>query len=297
MRRRLRAGAIVGVFGVACSGGSTAPAGGSVTRIVVSPASAAVPPGDSLALAAQAQDATGRPVSGVTLFWSSNDTSVAVVSQRGVVYGRSNGSARIAASADNESGNATVTVRPPTVQSVTVTPTPDTIWASAPGSTVTLTAVTRDGAGAVLTGQTVIWSTTSGLVTVDGGLVTATNVAAGSAVVVATSPDSGTPSGSATIVVRGHTRSVVLSPSQSALSATMLGGLPTQVQLSAAVTDLFGTDVSAERTLHWASSDTTAVTVDARGLVTARAASGQPVAIDATTVDGVTGTANITVFP
>jgi uncharacterized protein YjdB len=298
MRRRLRAGAIVGVAaGVACGSGSTGPSASSVARVVITPAAAAVAAGDSLVLAGQAQDSAGRPVAGVRLFWSSNDVSVAVVTQQGVVHAITNGSARIAASAENESGNATVTVRPPLVHSVTVSPTPDTIWASVPGNSVTLTAVTRDAAGAVLTGQPVIWSTANGLVTVDDGTVTATNVAAGSAVVVATSPDSGLPSGSATIVVNGHTRSVALTPTQALLAPGGLGGLPQTVQLTATVTDQFGSDVSAQRAVRWTSSDTAVASVSRTGLVTARAAAAQPATISATTVDGVAGTSSVTVVP
>jgi trimeric autotransporter adhesin len=275
----------------ACGSGSTAPPG-SVAKIVVSPDSTSLPGGETVVLSAQAQSSSGHTLSGVTIFWSTNDTAIATVSQAGVVTAHANGSARIAASADNQSGYATVVVQPLTVASVTLVPTLDTIYATAPRNSATITATTRDAAGAVLTGQPLIWSATGGVVDVtNSGLVTATNTAAGRATVTATSSAPGLPSGSATIVVIGHAAKVTVSPASSSLS---VGGvlLPATVQLSATITDTFGSTV-AGRTVHWTSSDPSVATVNSTGLVTAVAASATSVTITAATTDGVTGTASV----
>jgi uncharacterized protein YjdB len=249
--------------------------------------------GDSVSLSATPQSAAGKPVSGVTLFWSTNDSSIATVSQTGVVTAHANGSARIAASAENRSGFAAITVAPPLVASVTVAPTLDTIFAGAPGNTVTLTATTRDAAGHVLTGRPLIWSASGGVVNVVNGVVTGTNTAAGTATVTATSTDPGLPAGSATIVAIGHAHTVTLSPSATTLAVNS-PFFPSKVQLTARVVDSFGTTVTG-RALHWSTSDPTVATVDGTGIVTAVTTGVGRCTITATTTDGAAGTATINV--
>jgi uncharacterized protein YjdB len=279
---------------VACGSGSTSPSA-TVAQIVVSPDSTSLPAGDTVALTAQARTSAGHAVSGVTMFWSTNDALIATVSQTGVVSAHANGSARIAASADNVSGYAVVVVAPLTVASVTLAPTLDTIYASAPGNVETITATTRDAAGAILTGQPLIWSATGGVVNVANGVVTATNTAAGTATVTATSSAPGLPSGSATVVVIGHAHTVSVAPPSSTLSVAGIL-LSTTVQLSATITDTFGTNVSSSRSVTWTSSNPSVASVSAAGLVTAVSASATSVTITATTTDGVSGQASVTVL-
>ncbi|HWZ58966.1 MAG TPA: Ig-like domain-containing protein [Gemmatimonadaceae bacterium] len=292
MRAPLTLGILaVGVMG--CGSGSTAPPG-SVAQIIVTPDTSSIPGGATVTLTASAHSASGQTVSGVTIFWSTSDNTIAAVSQSGVVTALANGTARIAASAQNHSGFATVIVQPLTVATVTLSPTLDTIYATAPSNTVTLVATTRDAAGTVLTGQSLIWSETGGVVNVANGVVTATNTAAGTATVTATSPDPGLPSGSATVVVIGHAKTVTVSPANPTISVH--GVLfPTTVQLSAAITDTFGTDVTAHRTVTWASSNPSVATVSATGLVTAVGTSSSSATITATTTDGIVGSTVVNV--
>jgi trimeric autotransporter adhesin len=176
-----------------------------------------------------------------------------------------------------------------------VAPALDTIYASAPHNTETLTATTRDAAGAVLTGQPLIWSATGGVANVNGsGVVTAANTAAGTATVTATSTAAGLPAGSATVVVIGHTATVSVSPASTTLSTGNVL-FPSTVQLSATITDTFGTNVSAHRSVQWTSSAPSVARVSSTGLVTAVSASTTSVTITATTSDGVTGTAAVSV--
>jgi trimeric autotransporter adhesin len=280
---------------VACGSGSTSPSA-PITRIVVSPDTTSIPASNTVMLTAQAQSASGHPVSGVTMFWSTNDTLIATVSQNGLVTALANGVARIAASADNLSGYAVVIVQPLTVASVTLSPALDTIYATAPHNAVTLTATTRDAAGAVLTGQPLIWSATGGVANVANGVVTATNTAAGTATVTATSSAPGLPSGSATVVVIGHAHSVSVSPATTNLSVSGVF-IPTTVQLSATIIDTFGANVSSSRSVTWTSSAPSVATVSKTGLVTAVQSSTTSVTITATTTDGVSGHASVTVLP
>lgn len=293
----LRPGLVVfGVLavGTACGSGSTGPTA-SVARVVVTPDSASIPGGDSIALSAVAQSATGKTVSGVTLFWSTSDPNIATVSQSGMVTAVANGKAQIAASADNQSGTATIVVQPLTVASVSVSPTLDTIYASTPENTVTITATTRDAAGTILTGQPLIWSATGGVVNVSAsGVVTATNTAAGTATVTATSTAAGLPAASATVVVIGHAKTVSVSPTSTTLSTNGIL-FPTTVQLSVTITDTFGTNVTAHRTVEWTSSDASVAKVSSSGLVTAVSSSSSGATITATTTDGVSGSAAITI--
>src|SRR4029077_12380656 len=99
-------------------------------------------------------------------------------------------------------------------------------------------ATSFDAQGHELAGRPVTWSTSSSLVSVANGVVTATDAAAGSATVTATSSDPGSPSGSATVVVIGHVATVTVSPSSTVLSAS--GNLfANTVQLSAQLIDTF----------------------------------------------------------
>jgi hypothetical protein len=283
---------------LACNGGKTmAPTSTAIAKIVVSPDSAWVPTGHTLALKANAQSATTQQLPGQSFFWSSSDTLVATVTQSGVVSGRVPGAAQIGASAEGKSGFARVVVANPIVHSVTVTPAADSIYATGPGNSVTLTGTAYDSAGNQLPGRPLLWSTNSSVVTVSSlGLVTAANTAAGTAIVTATSRDSGFASASARIGVIGHIASVTVNPPISYLSSSGFSLLRT-VQLAAILTDTFGHDVSHQRAVSWSSGNTSVATVNRAGLVTAVANSNSYTTITATSPDGHKGSATVVVFP
>jgi Bacterial Ig-like domain (group 2) len=295
---RMAFGAIAAVLVYAACSSSTSPKSGAVASVVISPDSLGLTIGASGTLHAVAKDAQSNTLSGATFFWSTSDSNIARVSQSGEVTGLLAGAVQVGASTDGKTGVANVIVAPALVHSVTVSPALDTIFASAPSNTVTLTAAAFDAQGHQLVGQPVTWSTSSNLVSVANGVVTATDVAAGSATVTATSPDPGAPSGSATVVVIGHVATVTVSPSNTQLG--LPGGLfPDSVQLSAQLIDTFNTNVSGQRTVTWSSNNPSVATVGpTSGLVTAVADVGNGKAtITATTSDGTTGTAKVTVLP
>ena len=164
---------------LSCGSDSTGPGGGG-NGVTVTPNPDTVALGSTTTLHAAVEGATGNP----SIFWSSEDTSIATVSGTGVVTGVAVGTAHIAASSGGKSGIATVVVMPPGVASVRVTPTSAAITV---GGTIHLQAATLDANGAPLTGRAVTWaSSNESIATVDdSGVVT--GVATGADTITATS--------------------------------------------------------------------------------------------------------------
>jgi uncharacterized protein YjdB len=174
-------GCVLGTALLSCTGPTDAlPA--RVATVSVSPPSTRITVGSSVALQAVAEDASGRVLRDRQLFWTSNDTTIAVVSSAGVVSALRPGSARIAASAEGESGIAEVVVLVP-VDRVEIQPTAAIVGRN---RTRQFSAITYDADGQELTGRTVAWTTSDPTVaTVDAtGLVT--GVSAGGATITAT---------------------------------------------------------------------------------------------------------------
>jgi len=142
--------------------------------------------GQTVQLTATPKDASGNPLSGRAVTWSSSDTTVATVSRTGFVTAKGAGTATITATSEGKSGTATITVTsaPVPVASVTVTPSS----ASVPvGQTVQLSATPKDANGNPLSGRAVTWSSSdTAIATVNAsGRVTAK--APGSATITAAS--------------------------------------------------------------------------------------------------------------
>jgi uncharacterized protein YjdB len=290
-------GSLAAVLSYAACSSSTSPSSGVVTSVAISPDSLGLTIGASNTLHAIAHGAGSGTVADATFFWSTSDSAIVSVSQSGEVTALQAGAVQIAASTEGKTGIATVVVSQALVHSVTVSPANDTIFASAPSNTVTLSALTFDAQGHVLTGRPLTWSTSSGLVSVTNGVVTATDAGAGTATVTATSSDPGSPSGSATVAVIGHVATVTVSPNNTDLSVSGFIFAST-VQLSATLVDTFGNNVTGQRTVTWSSNNSAVASVNpTTGLVTAVATSGNTVTITATTADGATGTATVSVEP
>jgi alpha-tubulin suppressor-like RCC1 family protein len=184
------------VLAAACS--SDEPAGPEgpvpVASVTVSPASADVAVGATLALSAVTKDAGGNTLGGRTLDWTSSQPSVATVSASGVVTAVAGGEATITATSEGQAGSAFVTVNEP-VAAVTVSPEDPVIGI---GTTVTLTAETQVAGGEVVTGREITWSssnTSVARVNADG---TVAAVSTGTAAITATSEGQ---SGSADLTV------------------------------------------------------------------------------------------------
>jgi uncharacterized protein YjdB len=91
-----------------------APAPAPVASVVVSPSSASVSTGQTVALQATLRDAANNILTGRTVTWASSNTAVATVSLSGVVQGVTAGAATITATSEGKSGTASITVTSPT---------------------------------------------------------------------------------------------------------------------------------------------------------------------------------------
>jgi hypothetical protein len=140
--------------------------------------------GGTRQLQATPRTSTGLPVPGRTITWASANTALATVSSAGLVTGVAVGTTSITATVDGVIGRIDVQVRPVPVAAVQVTASVSTLEA---GQTTQLQAATLDSVGGALGGRPVAWSSSNSLVATvsPGGMVTA--VAAGSAVITATS--------------------------------------------------------------------------------------------------------------
>src|SRR5213075_2905071 len=84
-----------------------------VASVTVSPATASVATGGAIQLTATPKDASGNPLTGRTVTWSSSNTAVATVSGSGLVPGVVAGSATITATSEGQSGTSAITVTQP----------------------------------------------------------------------------------------------------------------------------------------------------------------------------------------
>jgi trimeric autotransporter adhesin len=167
-----------------------------VASVAVSPSSATLVVGQTVDLEAEPRDASGRPLSGRAVTWSSNRPEVATVTSSGIVAAVSAGSATITASSEGRSGNATIVVEAPTVNRVDVTPATTTVDI---GGSFRLTATVYDTRGNVIPGAHVAWaSSDTRIATVDNtGRVL--GVREGSVIITGTS---GNRAGTAAVSVR-----------------------------------------------------------------------------------------------
>ncbi|HJR63395.1 MAG TPA: Ig-like domain-containing protein [Gemmatimonadaceae bacterium] len=253
-----------------------------VGTVTIQPPTATLIVGQTTQLAATVRDGQGNVVSGATVVWSTNNGTVATVTNAGVVAGVSPGSATITATSGGRSGTAQITVNPVPVGSVTVEPSSVTLN---PTQTRQLTATVRDGSGNVLTGRTITWTTSNALIATvsNSGLVTA--LLPGSATITATAQGV---EGTATVTVNPFpVGSVSVDPT----SATVFIGRTTQ--LTATVRNTQG-EVMTGQAVTWSSSNSNVATVSTSGLVTG-VASGT--ATITATSGGRSGTSAITVTP
>ena len=258
--RRSKFGSLLSVLACAvvlfsCGGDSTGPGGGGAS-VVVTPDTASLALGASLTLSAAVKDANGNAVSGASVFWSSQDPTVATVSGTGVVTGIKIGVVRIAASSNGKSGFSSITVIPQGVASVVLTPTGAALKV---GETVHLVARTLDASGHELTGRTVSWSSSSAdVATVDNsGLVTAVGV--GAATITATSEGKSATAGIA--VASAVAASITVAPT----SVTITTGQTSQ--LTATVKDANGAVISGAP-VTWGVDHANIALVSSTGLVT-----------------------------
>lgn len=253
----------------------------AVASVAVVPASGALLVGGTLQLTATPQSATGAALPGRTVTWLTSNASVATVSGTGLITAQAIGTATISAASEGRTGTAVVTVTIVPVASVSVTPATATLLA---GGSVQLAASPRDSIGAALPGRSVAWASGNAAVATVSPLGRVTALAAGQALITATSEGV---SGTSTItVLAAPVASVAIVPS----SADLVIGQG--LQLTAVLRNAAG-DTLTGRPVAWSSKSPGVATVTpAGGLVTA-------VAVGLTTItaqsEGKSATAEIRV--
>jgi Bacterial Ig-like domain (group 2) len=135
-------------------------------------------------LTATPRDANDNPLSGRTITWASDNTTVARVSTSGLVTGVVAGLATITATSEGRSGTAAITVANLPVASVTVSPASASVQV---GATLQLTATARDASGNLLSGRAVTWASSNTAAATVSASGRVTGVATGAATITATS--------------------------------------------------------------------------------------------------------------
>ncbi len=224
-----------------------------VASVAVTPATATVIVSATHPFAAVAQDAKGVALPDRSITWRSSDATVATVSSTGLVTTLTPGAVTIQATSEGVVGNASLTIRPVPVASVTVTlPSADIVR----GAALQATAVLRDAAGNPMTGRMVTWGTSNpAIAAVDGaGLVTA--ITRGAVTIAASSENQ---VGSALLTVRGSPAVIAtISP------ATLTPGSTATIRGTGFDNSLGGVSVSIRgvpSALHSATSTQLEVTV------------------------------------
>ncbi|HEV8217510.1 MAG TPA: Ig-like domain-containing protein [Gemmatimonadaceae bacterium] len=256
----------------------------AVATVNVQPQNNTITQGSSLQLSATLTDVNGAPATNRAVAWSSSNTGVATVTSNGLVSGIATGSVTITATSEGKTGSASVTVQPKPVATVTVTPGTASLTV---GQTTNLTVVLKDQNGGVLTGRTVVWTTSSSAVATVSSSGTVTAVGAGNATITATSEGkSGTASITVTAIPVG---SVTVSPPSTTVPAT------TTVGLNVVVKDVNGTVVT-DRVVTWTTSNAAAATVSSSGVVTGVAIGTATITATSETKSG-SATVNVTQAP
>lgn len=251
-----------------------------VSLVRVTPGTATVSVGSSLTLQAEAVDASGAPVLGRPVTWTSSDETIAVVGATGNVAGIAPGSVTITATIDGRSGTATIGVVPVLVGSIEITP--DTVSLRIAQS-VRLTAQAFDSDGNPLSNRTFTWISGAPSVATVNQQGDVTGVGSGTASVFAATEGV---SAFATVSVSNiPVASVQVNPS----TVTLQQGA--SVNLSAVVRDSAG-NVLTNRIVTWSSSNDAIAVVSSSGRLTAVAVGNANVRA---TSEGVTGQATVTV--
>ncbi len=251
----------------------------ALTAINVTPSTTSILTGTTQQFAAQALDQFGAAMNPQPAFaWSSsNQASVTIDPISGLATGISVGTTSITALSGAISGTASlgVTLAPPVLTSISVTPATSTIIV---GASLQFSANALDQYGNTLLPQPAFtWNSTNpAAAMVDAnGLVM--SMAVGTTTISATS---GAVSGS-TLVTAAIIPQVLTSISVT--PATSTATLGTSTQFSATAFDQFGAAMNPQPAFTWSSSNQAAATISASGLMT-------PQAVGTTTVVATSGT-------
>ena len=242
------------VLGGACKGDVAEPSGTPVASVVLSTDQLTLNEGAIAVLQATALDANDQPLADRAAVWSTSDSTIAQVSNAGVVTARRPGTAQIAASVDGHSDVAQVTIAGRAVASVEVTPASPSVLR---GGHLQLTARALDDSGAPLLGRQITWTSSDPTVAAVDGSGRATGITVGVATVTA-SVESRTAAVGVTVLAV-PVAAVQLTPARD----TIVLGQSTQ--LTATPRDSIGARL--DNPVAFTSSASTIATVSSSGLV------------------------------
>jgi uncharacterized protein YjdB len=249
-----------------------------VTGVTLNPTTLSIVEGNEAQLSATVApaDASNKSVT-----WSSSNTNVATVNATGLVLAKAAGTATITVTTTDGGKTATcvvtVTAAPVPVTGISVTPTTLTVNK---GATGTISATVQP---ANATNKTVSWSSNNIQVATvnEKGEVTGQN--GGQATITATTQDGGF-TATCQVTVNVPVTGVTLNPT----TLSIMEGNESQLSATVAPAD------ASNKSVTWSSSNTNVATVNATGLVLAKAAGTATITV--TTVDGAkTATCVVTV--
>ncbi|MEO8201513.1 MAG: Ig-like domain-containing protein [Gemmatimonadota bacterium] len=237
--------------------------------------------GMSEQLTVSLKDARNNALSGRPVSWQSSNIALATVSTTGLVTATGPGPVMITATSEGKAGQASFTINPVPVATVSVTPATGNLGL---GQTSQLSATPKDSAGHPLIGRVVTWSSsdTSAITISSGGTVTAAGL--GSSTITATVE--GKTGTSALTVVLTAVNSVTVTPP----TASVQVGITTT--LAATARDV-GNTILTGRVIDWTSSAPAIATVDPNGVVTGVTMGSVTITAQS---EGKSGTATVTVL-
>lgn len=253
----------------------------SVTSIQINPQAFTISVGRSQIFTATLKNASGATVIGNTVTWSSSNTSVATVSNQGIVTGISVGGTIITATTNGISASAAVAVTNIPVATILLTPSSGTMFV---GQSTIPRVELRGPSDELLTNRFVEWSSSNTAVATVNQLGMITAVSPGTATIRATSEGR----------VGNFTVTVVLIPVTTVSIVPPAGvfvGRSTQLTLN--LRDSLGNTVSpAGRTITWSNSNSNVAFISSTGVITGTTPGSTTVAV---LVDGRLVTLNLDV--
>jgi trimeric autotransporter adhesin len=250
--------ALLGVVG--CSDSVTAPEVLTPTTIEVVPVAAQLERGATTTLAAKVLDQFGNEMTDVEVLWESNNTTVATVTSAGVVTARAVGEARITAISGALRAHTTVFVVAESVATVSIDVTLPA-GGLVVGNSVPATATALSARGDTITGFATTWTSSAPTVATVSASGVITAVAEGASTITAT--------------IAGVSATTTVTTRLVPVSSVVLAAdtIPARVGRTAQVKSTLlsaggDTLTASQRSLTWASSDTTVATVSSTGVVT-----------------------------
>lgn len=253
-----------------------------VTLVRITPGSATISVTGSVTLHAEALDASGAPVPGRPVVWTSSNETIAVVGGGGVVAGIAAGTVTITATIDGQAGTAAVTVAPQPVASVSVSPASDTITV---GRRVTFRATPLDANNLPLAGRAILWTSSDPAIATVSSVGEVVGLGVGAARIRATVE--GKFAEGAIVVQPVPVATVTIAPSNPTMSVGQTLGM------TAIMRDAAGNVLT--RDVTWASTNPSVATINANtGMLTA-VASGTASVTASVIGDPASGSTTITV--